>query len=150
MEALLRLKREDIATRRDAMATNVSGQQNAPDWEDASKLYVWDRLYYDHKQRNESYSVNTMKLAEYFEASHTLQGMLKIFEKLFGMEFEQTQARVWHETVVVCTVWDDANEGGKFLGYLYLDVFSRPGKYRQAYHMPIQSVRLPVRPFDRT
>lgn len=131
-ERLLLLKKRDMTDRRDAGTTT--------DPEDVSKLYVWDWAYYSHRQRQKSYSVNTAELAEYFEVMNTIKGMLGIFEGLFGIEFEQMVASVWHETVTVYSVWDSASDGGGFLGYLYLDIFGRQGKYRGAHHLLIRPV----------
>jgi metallopeptidase MepB len=126
-ERLLLLKKKDIASRRDNS-------------EDASTLYVWDWAYYSHKQRKESYSINTERLAQYFEVMHTIKKMLGVFERLFGMEFEKIEASVWHEDVTVYSVWDSVSEGGGFLGYLYLDLVAREGKYRGAHHLLIRPV----------
>lgn len=78
---MLLLKRRDIESRREAETIN--------DLEVVSKLYIWDWGYYSHLQREESYSVDNAKLAEYFEVMHTIKGMLGVFEKLFSLEFEQ-------------------------------------------------------------
>ena len=48
---------------------------------------------------------------------------------------------VWHEDVQVFSVWDDAGEGSGFIGYLYLDLFPREGKYGHAANFNLQPVR---------
>lgn len=109
--------------------------------QDPSKFYVWDRTYYLNQQKKESFSIDTTELAKYFEARHTLRRMLALFEELFGMQFEQTEADVWHEDVIVYAVWDSATEDGGFFGYLYVDLFERQGKYRAAHHILMAPVR---------
>ncbi|KAE8443198.1 hypothetical protein EG329_002297 [Mollisiaceae sp. DMI_Dod_QoI] len=121
-EKLLLLKEKHSATAQDEV-------------QDPSKLYVWDRTYYLNKQKKESLSIDTTELAKYFEARHTLSRMLALFAELFGMQFEQTEADVWHEDVMVYAVWDSVIEDGDFLGYLYVDLFERQGKYRAAHHI---------------
>ncbi|KAF4423158.1 metallo ase [Fusarium acutatum] len=106
--------------------------------EPVSELYSGDRAYYVHKQTQESFFVDHELLAEYFEASHTLQGMLDVSHELFGVDFKLIETSVWHESVVAYEVWDSPGEGGEFLGHLYVDLFDREGKYRGAHHVLIQ------------
>jgi metallopeptidase MepB len=44
----------------------------------------------------------------------------------------------WHEDVKIFTVWDDEEEGGSFVGYLYLDLHPREGKYGHAANFSLQ------------
>ncbi|KIL85192.1 hypothetical protein FAVG1_11621 [Fusarium avenaceum] len=104
----------------------------------AEDSYAWDRAYYLHKQNEENFSVNHALVMEYFEAYHTLQGMLDVFRDLFGITFEHTETSVWHDSVVVYEAWDTPDEGGQFLGHLYVDILDRKGKYRGAHHVLIQ------------
>jgi metallopeptidase MepB len=78
--------------------------------------------------------------------------MLKIFEELFGLFFVEIVGEdrdalaesgkgddiVWHEEVQVFSVWDDEGEGSEFVGYLYLDLFPRDGKYGHAANFNLQ------------
>ncbi|WZH44071.1 Mitochondrial intermediate peptidase [Fusarium acuminatum] len=104
----------------------------------AEELYSWDRAYYLHNQNQENVSVNHELLRECFEAYHTLQGILDLFRDLFGIKFERIETSVWHKSVVAYEAWDTANEGGQFLGHLYVDILDRKGKYRGAHHVLIQ------------
>ena len=79
--------------------------------------------------------------------------MLKIFEELLGLEFVEVVGEdraaispsskgddiFWHEDVQLFSVWDDANEGGGFVGYLYTDLHPRLGKYGHAANFNMQS-----------
>jgi metallopeptidase MepB len=131
-ERLLLLKKNDIQARRDAGTST--------DLEDVSKLYIWDWGYYFHIQKEKTYSIDTAKLAEYFEVTNTVKRILGVFELLFGIEFEQIEASVWHEDVKAYSAWDGPTEGGLFLGYLYLDLFGRQGKYRGGHNLAITQV----------
>jgi len=78
--------------------------------------------------------------------------MLRIFEELFGLVFVEITGEerdkisetgkgsdiVWHEDVQLFSVWDDEGEGGEFVGYLYLDLHPRPGKYGHAANFNLQ------------
>lgn len=123
-ERLLELKRKDTANDEDPI----------------SELYAWDQAYYRLKQKEEGSSVDCSLFAEYFEAKHTLQAMLTLFHDLFGMEFRPFVTSVWHESVTPYQVWDTPGEGVEFLGYLYVDLFEREGKYRGAHCIGIEPV----------
>jgi metallopeptidase MepB len=44
----------------------------------------------------------------------------------------------WHEDVKILSFWDDEEEGGSFVGYLYLDLHPRLGKYSHAANFSLQ------------
>lgn len=115
--------------------------QSEEDEDDAARLNPWDWAFYNRILEKERYSVDSLLISEYFEVEHSLKGMLRIFEKLFGMEFVPVEAPVWQKDVVVYSAWDAESQGGGFLGYLYLDLYARDGKYSGAHCSLIQPVR---------
>ncbi|KAH8680708.1 peptidase family M3 [Xylariales sp. PMI_506] len=116
------------------------------------KYFLWDHRFYDRVMVEEEYSIDETKIAEYFPLQNTVQAMLKIFEELFGFVFvelgQEERARLsptgkaediaWHEEVSLFSVWDDASEGDGFVGYLYLDLHPRQGKYGHAANFNLQ------------
>ncbi|GAB1319575.1 metalloendopeptidase [Madurella fahalii] len=114
--------------------------------------YLWDHRYYDRMMVEQEYSIDENAIAEYFPLKSTVAGMLRIFEELFGLVFveltPEDRKRIsptgkaediaWHEDVIIFSVWDDAGEGGGFVGYLYLDLHPRPGKYGHAANFSLQ------------
>ncbi|PYI01611.1 metallopeptidase MepB [Aspergillus sclerotiicarbonarius CBS 121057] len=97
--------------------------------------YLWDRRFYHRLMMKKDYAVDQQKIAEYFPLDSTFQKMLAIFEDLFGLKFIELNGEsdfVWHSDVRLFSVWDDEAEGGEFLGYLYIDLHPRPGKYGHA------------------
>ncbi|KAJ5001028.1 Saccharolysin [Colletotrichum sp. SAR 10_66] len=62
--------------------------------------FTWDNPYYDNMLLQKDYAVDQAKMSEYFPLQTT-----------------------------IFSVWDKDEEGGGFLGYLYLDLYSREGKY---------------------
>lgn len=143
IKALKALKEEDLKSRSSAQT---------PD----GHYFLWDHRFYDRMMLEKSYSLDHQLIAEYFPLQHTIEGMLKIFEELFGLGFVEIDGTerdkvaesgngkdiVWHEDVQVFSVWDDEGEGGGFLGYLYLDLFPRDGKYGHAANFNLQPVSL--------
>ncbi|KAK3687727.1 hypothetical protein B0T22DRAFT_379138 [Podospora appendiculata] len=114
--------------------------------------YLWDHRFYDRMMVEEEYSIDENAIAEYFPLTTTVAAMLRIFEQLFGLVFVKLNAddrkRIsptgkaedisWHEDVIIFSVWDDAGEGDGFVGYLYLDLHPRNGKYGHAANFNIQ------------
>lgn len=56
------------------------------------------------------------------------------------MVFILTDAPVWQKDVTVYEAWNSEDQGGEFLGYLYLDLYAREGKYAGAHSSLIQPV----------
>lgn len=116
------------------------------------RYYLWDHRFYDRLMLEQHYSLDQQQIAEYFPLQTTIAGMLKIFEELFGLEFVEITGEdraqvapsgngsdiVWHEDVQIFSVWDDQGEGSGFVGYLYLDLFPRQGKYGHAANFNLQ------------
>ena len=115
-------------------------------------FYLWDNKFYDRMLLEKDYALDQEKLAEYFPLQTTIRGMLGIFEQLFGLVFVEVTGSdrstisptgkgedvVWHPDVQLFTVWDDESEGSGFVGYLYLDLHPREGKYGHAANFNIQ------------
>jgi metallopeptidase MepB len=120
--------------------------------ESDGRLYLWDNRFYDRMLLERDYSLDHEKLAEYFPLQHCIRGMLEIFEQLFGLVFVEitgsdrassspsgkSEDIVWHPDVQLFSVWDDEGEGSEFVGYLYLDLHPREGKYGHAANFNIQ------------
>jgi metallopeptidase MepB len=121
------------------------------------RCYLWDPTYYKDILLRTKYSVDRAKIAEYFPLQTTIYGMLRLFQHLFGMAFVEVigverdklapsgngNELVWQEDVQVFNVWDDEEEGGGFLGYLYIDHFSREGKRGGVSSSDLQPVYIP-------
>lgn len=108
--------------------------------------FLWDNRFYDRMLLEKDYSLDQEKLAEYFPLQSCIRSMLEIFEQLFGLAFVEITGSdraaistssngddiVWHPDVQLFSVWDDEGEGSGFVGYLYLDLHPREGKYGHA------------------
>ncbi|KAH8880949.1 zincin [Thozetella sp. PMI_491] len=107
------------------------------------ELLPWDQAYYTRIQSEQGFAVDHQKIAEYFPLHPTVASMVKIFGDLFGFVFVEITAEdrdrlsttgkgadlIWHEDVMLYSVWNSPEEGGEFAGYLYLDLLARDGKY---------------------
>lgn len=114
--------------------------------------FLWDHRYYDRMMLEQDFSLDQEKLSEWFPLETSIRGMLTIFETLFGMTFVEITGDdrsaispsgkgddiVWHPDVLVLSVWDSEDQGSGFIGYLYLDLHPRPGKYGHAANFNLQ------------
>ena len=114
--------------------------------------FLWDHRFYDRMMEEQDYQLDQNLISEWFPLQSTIEGMLKIFEELFGLVFVEVTGKdrdsisptgkgndiVWHEETQVFSVWDDEGEGSGFVGYLYLDLFPRQGKYGHAANFNLQ------------
>ncbi|ORY79037.1 zinc metalloendopeptidase [Protomyces lactucae-debilis] len=95
-------------------------------------LYVWDTSFYDNTLLEQQYHVDAEKVAEYFELTNTMRGMLNMYEKLFSLHFvllDET-SNLWHADVQQYAVW--RLDTGDFVGYIYFDLHPRENKFKHA------------------
>lgn len=137
IEVLKKMKQEDLKSR---------------DEKYDGRYYLWDHRFYDRMMEEKDYQLDQQLISEYFPLQTTIRGMLQIFEEIFGLVFVEVKGEdrdsispsgkgddiVWHEEVQIFSVWDDEGEGSGFVGYLYLDLFPREGKYGHAANFNLQ------------
>ena len=89
-------------------------------------LQKWDSAYYSEKLKKRCFDIDDNLLKPYFELENVLQGVFKIAEKLFQIQFVKTNdVETYHSDVVVYKVSDLK---GEFVALFYADFFPRPGK----------------------
>ena len=92
------------------------------------KLDFWDARYYMNKVEELKYSVDQEKLKEFFPLDTVTKGLFAIYQDLLGLKFVQMEnANAWFEDVQLFRV-DDV-KSGETLGYFFLDLHPREGKY---------------------
>ncbi|OAL63865.1 hypothetical protein A7C99_4516 [Trichophyton rubrum] len=140
--------KQEIKTLMEMKKKDVETQKKAFD----GHYFLWDHRFYDRMMLEKDYSLDHQLIAEYFPLQTTIRGMLEIFEQIFGLVFVEIKGEerakisssgkgediVWHEDVQVFSVWNDEGEGSGFVGYLYLDLFPREGKYGHAANFNLQ------------
>lgn len=132
---------EELAVLKNLKKTDYEDQ--GLEYSPEEPYYVWDHSYYNNKMLKEQYDVDYEKLSHYFPLDQVLTGMLEIYESLFGLQFsEETDPElkhVWHEDVKQLGVWKLVGEHKEFIGWLYLDLHPRDGKYGHAANFQIAS-----------
>lgn len=105
----------------------------APD----ARVEPWDVPYFVNQLKKERYTVDTEALRAYFPYDYTLAGMLKTYERIFGLRFIEIEPEYrWNGDVQLFVAIDAAKDVP--LGLFYLDMFPREGKYNHFACFPIQ------------
>nr|DAD33704.1 TPA_asm: hypothetical protein HUJ06_012555 [Nelumbo nucifera] len=104
-------------------------------------LEPWDESYFTGMMKSSAYNLNSSVVASYFPLSQCIEGLKVLVESLFGATFYSiplTAGESWHPDVLKM-VLHHPEEGD--LGYLYLDLYSREGKYPGCAHFAIKGGR---------
>ena len=105
--------------------------------------FLWDQYFYSRRLLQIVHSIDLDEIAEYIPLQTTIHGMMNIFGRLFSIEFVELTTydmTSWHDDVQVFSACDVAERGGDFLGYLYLDLYSRGFKPTNPGNFPIVPV----------
>ena len=89
---------------------------------------IWDWRFYANELKKQKYNVDADQLRVYFPYQHALDGMFAIYQRIFGLKFDLVEAPYkWIADLQLYAVSDSAT--GEPMGFFYLDMFPRDGKY---------------------
>ncbi|WP_116770385.1 M3 family metallopeptidase [Maribacter litoralis] len=90
------------------------------------QLEKWDSSYYSEKLKQELFNLDDEKLKPYFKLENVINGVFKVAENLFDLNFEEvTDVEKYHDEVKTYKVYDtDKN----FISLFYADFHPRAGK----------------------
>ncbi|KAK8587191.1 hypothetical protein V6N13_086193 [Hibiscus sabdariffa] len=92
-------------------------------------LEPWDEAYYMTMLKSSVYNFDSSVLGSYFSLPQCMEGLKLLVKSLFGANFDSVPmapGESWHPDVLKMCI-HHPEEGD--LGYLYLDLYSRKGKY---------------------
>ncbi|CDO71484.1 hypothetical protein BN946_scf184909.g78 [Trametes cinnabarina] len=102
------------------------------------ELYAHDYNYFSRKYIERSLNLDSELLKEYFPVSHVVTVTLEIYQELLELNFVEVEGETWHEDARLFAVWErDAKDGSDFIGYFYVDLYSRESKFPHAAVWPI-------------
>ncbi|KKA26413.1 hypothetical protein TD95_001385 [Thielaviopsis punctulata] len=106
-------------------------------------LNAWDKDYCIESIRSDTRSKvkHDDELSAYFSVGTVMQGMSRLFTRLYGIRFVPVEAEpgeTWHHDVRRLDVVDDS---GKRLAVLYCDLFYRPDKLPNPAHYTLRCSR---------
>lgn len=104
---------------------------NTYNFEYDGKINKWDVRYCMNLLEEREYAIDEDKLREYFPLPRVTEGLFDIYQELLGLKFKKVEnAEVWHPDVSMYSVRDASTN--ELLGYFYMDLFPRNGKYTHA------------------
>ena len=115
------------------------------------ELALWNFRYDDDLLRTARYGFDQEEIKRYFPLETVLPGMLHVFERLLGVRFKEIpNAAAWHPDVRLFEIDDSGKMGDTLqqgvphfpIGYFYLDLFPRPGKYKHGASYDVVKGRL--------
>ncbi|KAL1292551.1 hypothetical protein HN51_053131 [Arachis hypogaea] len=104
-------------------------------------LRAWDEAYYMTMMKSSTYKLDNSVVASYFSLSNCIEGLKVLVQSLFGATFHNIPlepGESWDPQVLKLSL-HHPEEGD--LGYLYLDLYSRKGKYPGCAHFAIKGGR---------
>ena len=101
----------------------------------------WDYAYYENQLLKTKYAVDEQEVRQYFPIDHVISSVLAIYQRLLGVTFNEiSPADAWAPGVREFSIADTAT--GKPIGWFYLDLFPRPGKYDHFANFPLRLGRV--------
>lgn len=104
-------------------------------------LEPWDEAYYTAMMKSSMYDLDSSVVASYFPLPRCIEGLKILVQSLFGATFHSVPlapGESWHSDVLKMAL-HHPEEGD--LGYLYLDLYARKGKYPGCAHFAIKGGR---------
>ena len=101
----------------------------------ATEVGNWQKSWLKTRIQNEQYGLNPLEVRRYFPYSRVRDGIFQLVRDMFGIELRPWQTQTWDDEVEAYQIY----EGKQLLGYIYLDMHPRPGKYSHAAHFGLQS-----------
>ena len=86
----------------------------------------WDWRYYFDKAKKAKYDLDENELRPYFELGHVREGIFYVANKLYGITF--TEVKDIPKPDPDALAFECKDKDGSYLGLLYMDFFTRPGK----------------------
>lgn len=96
-----------------------------------------DRYFYEDRVRQRKYAFDAQKLSAYLDLADVERGLLEVVSELFSISIEPSPARGWHPDARAFDVWSKAPR--ERLGRFWLDLRSRPDKYKHHAMFPIKT-----------
>jgi thimet oligopeptidase len=101
-----------------------------------AQINLWDWRYYAEQLRKTKYNVDSEQLRNFFPLQSSLDGMFAIYQRIFGLKFERVEAPYkWVDDLQLWAVTDA--QSAEPLGFFYLDMFPREGKYHHFAMFPL-------------
>jgi len=107
----------------------------------AGPLEVWDYSYNEQQLEKTRYSVDSELVRQYLPVAKVVPATLDIYAHLLGVRFEAVKSPMaWAPGVDQYAIYDAAS--GAPMGWFYLDLYPREGKFQHFEAVPFRSGRV--------
>ena len=128
--------RDGLQPKMDAELAEFRKLKAAETGDASTQIHLWDWRYYAEQLKKTKYNVDSEQLRNYFPMQRVLSGMFDIYQRIFGVTFTQLDPPYkWVNDLQLWGVKD--TKTGEPLGFFYLDLFPREGKYHHFAMFPI-------------
>ncbi len=101
------------------------------------RLEKWDSAYYSEKLKQKRFNFDDEQLKPYFKLENVIEGAFEVAQKLFGLQFIQTDVvETYHKEVMTYKVEDSKQN---LVAIFYADFFPRAGKRNGAWMTSFKS-----------
>lgn len=108
---------------------------------DRSRWQASDYYYYENQLIKTKYAVDDEAVRQYFPVNKVIPAVMGIYEKLLSVTFHPIEpANAWAPGVL--EYWISDNASGKPIGWFFLDLYPRPGKYSHFANFPLRGGRV--------
>jgi len=108
---------------------------------DSSTFAAWDFYYYQNQLVKTKYAVDDEAVRQYFPVSKVVPAVMGIYQKLLGVTFHPiVPADAWAPGVLEFSISDNAS--GKPIGWFFLDLYPRQGKFAHFANFPLRPGRV--------
>ena len=93
--------------------------------------------------KKEFLNIDDKIIKEYFSSNYTIDKIINIYADLFNINIKKIKSeknQYWYENIDLYIVYD--NKNGEKLGFFYLDLYPRNGKFTHAATFEIQNTYL--------
>ena len=107
---------------------------------DTTPFLNWDYRYYEQQLIKARYAIDKEEVRRYFPIDHVVPAVLELYAKLLGVRFvELPKPDAWAPRVTEYAIYDAAS--GAAIGWFYLDLYPREGKYDHFAAFPLRPGR---------
>ncbi|MFP2996206.1 M3 family metallopeptidase [Spongiivirga sp. MCCC 1A20706] len=101
-------------------------EQFAKELDNIDTLQKWDGAYYSEKLKQKLFDLDDEQLKPYFKLENVIEGVFKVSQKLFGIQFKEVNnIDTYHEEVKTYEILDSKNQ---LVAVFYADFHPRKGK----------------------
>jgi len=94
--------------------------------DDIDNFKPWDQSYYFTKLKKEKFDIDSEMLRPYFKAENVINGIFKVANKMYDIEFKELKnVDTWHKEV---KCYEVLNNDKSLVGLIYIDLHPRPTK----------------------